>query len=88
MMVSGEDEGLVCEENMDRNQFEYVSDLGFVFDESGMDGECCKKVVSGRKVACVMRLLVNISSLSLVCGSVLCEGLLVLVLIYGSETMV
>ena len=45
-------------------------------------------MASGRRVAGVIRFLVNVMSLQLECTRVLHESLLVLVFIYGSETMI
>ena len=57
-------------------------------DESGTDeAECTKKVVSGRRVSCTIRFLVNARSLQLECARFLHESLLVPVLKCGSETM-
>ena len=57
-------------------------------DESGIDeAESCRKVVSGRRVAGATRFLINVRGLQLECGRVLHETLLVLVLMYSSETM-
>ena len=59
-----------------------------VFEESGTDGaECSRKVESERKVAGVIRSLVNARDLQLECSSVLREILLVPVLMDGNETM-
>ena len=51
-----------------------------------MRQEYSRNVESGRKVAGVIRSLVNARSLRLECARVLHESLLVLVLMYGSET--
>ena len=57
-------------------------------EESGTYGaECSKKVASGRRVAGVIRLLVNDRDLQLESARVLYELLVVPVLTYGSETM-
>ena len=57
-------------------------------DESGTDrAECCRKVASGRKVAGMIKSLVNARDLRVECARVLHETLLVPVLMYGSETM-
>ena len=57
-------------------------------DESGKDGaECGRKVVSGRRVAGVIRSLVKAKDLQLECARVLHETLVVPVITYGSETM-
>ena len=57
-------------------------------DESGTDGaECNRKVTNERRVAGVIRSLVNARDLQLECSRVLHETLLVAVLMYGSETM-
>ena len=58
-------------------------------DKSGTDeGECSRKVVSGRRVAGVIRSLVNARSLQLQCARVLHESLLIPVLTWGSETKI
>ena len=58
-------------------------------DESGADeGECSRKVESGRRVAGTIRSLVNARSFQLVCARLLHESLLVPDLTYGSETMI
>ena len=57
-------------------------------DESGIDEvECSRKVASGRRVASVIRSLVDASILQLECARVLHESLLVPVK-YGSETKI
>ena len=57
-------------------------------DESGIDeAECNRKVVSRRRVASVIRSLVNARDLQLESPRALHETLLVPVLMYGSETM-
>ena len=64
------------------SEFKY---LGCVLDESGIyEGECNRKVASGRRIAGAIRSLVNARSLQLQCKRVL----LVLALRYGSETMI
>ena len=61
--------------------------MGYVLNESSTnDAKCCRKVASGRKVAGAVRSLVK--SLHLECAKVLHEGLLMPVLLYGSETMI
>ena len=91
MLLNGE-EGLESEVLVDGMQLEHVSEfkyLGCVLDESGTgESECCRKVASRRRVAGAIRSLVNAKSLQLECDKVLHETLLVLVLIYGSETMI
>ena len=58
-----------------------VKYLGYVLDESGTsEAECCKKVASGRKVAGVIRSLVNERGLRLECARVFHETLLMSVL--------
>ena len=58
-------------------------------DKSGTDeAKCSRKVVGGRKVAGIIRSLVNARSLQLDCARVLHESLLVPVLTYHSETMI
>ena len=58
-------------------------------DESWTNkAESRKKVANGRRVAGVIRSLVNGSSLQLECARVLHESLLVPVLTYGSETTI
>ena len=67
-------------------QFKY---LGYILDESGTDEtECHRKVVSRRRVAGIIRSLVNARSLQHECARVLHETLLVPVLLYGNETMI
>ena len=57
-------------------------------DEAGTDGaECNRKVASRRRVAGVIRSLVNARDLQIECVRVLHEMLLVPILMYGSETM-
>ena len=77
---------------VDGAQLEQVSEfkyLGCVLDESGKEeAECHMKVASERKVAGAIRSLVNPKSLQLEFVRVLHEGLLVPVLLYGSETMI
>ena len=50
--------------------------------------KCHRKVASGKKDVCAIRCLVNDMTLQLERASVLDEGLLVLVQLYGSETMI
>ena len=69
----------------DVSDFKY---FGCVLDESGTDEAECGEVASGRMVARAIRSLVNARSLLLECARVLHEPLLVLVLMYGSETMI
>ena len=58
-------------------------------EESGTDeAECHRKVASGRRVAGVIKSLVNARDLQLECARVLYESLLVPVLTYGNETMI
>ena len=58
-------------------------------DDSGTDeAECSRKAVSGRRVAGVIRSLVNSRSLQPECARVLHDSLLVPVPTYGSETMI
>ena len=52
------------------------------------DAEFCRKVVSGRKVACSISFLVNIRELQLECARVLQEALVMPVLVYGNQTMI
>ena len=71
------------EVHLDDMRLEYISEfkyLGCVLDESGTDGaECNRRVASGRRVAGVIRSLVNNRGLH--------ETLLVIVLMYSTETM-
>ena len=61
--------------------------MGWDLDESGADvAECCRKVASRRKVAVAIRPLVYARGLQLECAVGLHKGLLMLVLLYGSET--
>ena len=59
----GKEEGVECEIHMDWRRMEQLSELkylGYVLDESGTNvSECSRKVVSGREIAGVIRLLVN-----------------------------
>ena len=58
-------------------------------DESGADeAKVSKKVASGRRVAVVIRSLVNLKSLQLECVRVLHESFLVFVIMYDLETMI
>ena len=50
--------------------------------------QCSRKVASGRRVAGAIRFLVNARSLQLECARILHNSLLVLVLMYGSESLV
>ena len=56
-------------------------DVFWTHDET----ECSRKVESGRRVASVIRSLVNARSLQLECAKVFHESLLVSVLTYRSE---
>src|SRR5678815_2338385 len=77
---------------LDGEQLKQVSEfkyLGYVLDEKGTDdAECGRKVVNGRKVAGAIKSFMNVKGLSLECARVLHEGMLLLVLLYSSETMV
>ena len=77
---------------MNGARFEQVSEFKYlrcVLNESGTDnGECCRKVASGRKFAFVIRSLVNVRGLQLQCARMLHKGFLVPVLFYGCETMI
>ena len=90
MLLNGE-EGLECEVHVDGIRLEHVSEFKFlrcVLDESGTDGaECSRKVTSGRRVAGVIRSLVNGRDLQPECARIFHEKLLVPVLMYGSETV-
>ena len=72
-----------CEVMLDDEQLEQVSEfkyLGYMLDEKGTDdGECCRKVVNGRKVAGAIKSLVNVKGLSLECA------MLLPVLLYSSD---
>ena len=58
-------------------------------DESGADeGEFYRKVVSGRKVACAIRSLVNARGLQFECVRMVHAALHVPVLLCGNETMI
>ena len=63
VMVLGGEEGLECEVLVDGMQLEQVLEfkyLGCVLDELGTDEpECCRKLVSERRIAGVIRSLVN-----------------------------
>ena len=63
--------------------------MGCALNESDTDeAECSRKVASGRTDAGAIRSVVNARSLQLERARVLHESLLVLVLTYGSETMI
>ena len=63
--------------------------MGCVLDESGTDVvKCRRKVASGRKAAVAIRSMVNAMGLQLKCARVLYEALIMLGLLYGSETVV
>ena len=83
--------GLECEAHVDGIRLEHVSKfkyLGCVLYESGTDGaECNREVVSGRRVACDIRSMVNARDLQLERARVFHETLLVPVLTYSSETI-
>ena len=64
-------------------EFKY---LGCVFDKSGIDiAKCYRKVASRKKVSGAIRSLVNVRGLQLECARILDEGLVIPVLLYGSE---
>ena len=72
--------------NLSMCQFKY---LGCILDESGTDdAECHRMVGSRRKVTGAIRSLVNDRGLQLEYEKVLHEGLLMPVLMYGSETII
>ena len=52
------------------------------------EAECSRKVASGRRVPGAIRSLVNARSLQLECTKVSDESLLVLVLMYGSKSII
>ena len=68
LVLNGE-EGLECGVHVDGIRLEYVPEfkyLGCVLDESGTDeAECSRKVASGRRVAGIIRSLVNAIDLQL-----------------------
>ena len=76
-----------CEVLIDGIRLEHVVSefkyFGCVLDESGTDGAECS-----RKVAGIIRSLVNGRGLQLECAGILHEILFVPVLMYGSETNV
>ena len=78
--------------SVDGVRLEHVSEikiLGCVLDDSGTDEAVChRKVVSGWRVAGLIRSLVNVRSLQLECARVLHDLLLVAVLIYSSDIMI
>ena len=78
-----------CEIRVDGALLEEVSEFkyyGYVLDESGTDvTECCKVVVSERRVAGAIRSMVNGRSPQLERVRVLHEALLVPFLLYSSE---
>ena len=58
-------------------------------DESGTDqAVCCRKLVSGRRVAGAIRSLVNAGGLQLECARVWHKSFFVPVHMYGSETVI
>ena len=62
--------------------------MGCVLDESGTDGaECSKKVASGRRVAGLIRSLVNARDFWIECSRALHKTFLVPILMYSSEVM-
>ena len=69
-MLGGEEE-LICKVLINGTQLEHVADfkyLGYVLDELCTDDpKCCRKVVSGRRVAGAVSSLVNARSLQLEC---------------------
>ena len=68
-MVQNGEEGLECEVHVDGVRLDHASEFKYlrcVLDKSGTDGvECSRKVVSRRRVAGVIRSLVNARDLSL-----------------------
>ena len=62
MVLNGE-EGLECKVSLDKMRLEHVSEskyLECVLEESGTyDAECTRRLANWRKVACVIRSLVN-----------------------------
>ena len=73
VMVMNREVGLECEVHVNRIHLEPISELkylGCVLDESGTDGAgCSRKVASERRVAGVIRSLVNARDLQLECAS-------------------
>ena len=73
MMVLNREEGLECEVHVVGFRLEDVSEFKYldcVMDESGTDGaECSRKLVSGKRVACAVKSLVNDRDLQLECAS-------------------
>ena len=66
------------------SEFKY---LGCVLDKSGAGvAECCRKVMSRRKVADAIGSLINGKGVQLECTRVLSEALVVSVLLYGRES--
>ena len=62
--------------------------MGCILDKSGTDrAEWIRKVANGRRMAGAIRSLVNASDFQRECARVPHETLLVLILTYGSETM-
>ena len=90
MVINGE-EGLECEVHIDGIRLEHVLELkylGCFLEESGTDGaECSRKVASKRRVADIMKSLVNARNLSLEYARVFHETLFVPVLMNGNKTM-
>ena len=84
------EEGLQCDVCVDGMRLEHWSEfkyLGCVLNESGTDGEHWK-VASGSRAAGVIRSPANARGLQVQCARVLHESMVVLVLIYGSKTMI
>ena len=90
-MVMNGQEGLECEFHLDGVRLENVSKfkhLGCILDKSGIEwAECSRKVASVRRVASVIRSLVNARDLQIECARILHKTFLVPVLTFGTETM-
>ena len=86
-MVFGREEGLEYEVCVDEMRLEQVLEfkyLGYVLD----DADCCRKGMIGKRVAVVIRSLVNVRGLQLGCARILQllhETLLMPVLMYGKR---
>ena len=83
MVLNGEEE-LECEVHVDGIRLEHVSEfkyLGCVLNVLGTyEAECSRDVASGRRVADVIRSLVNARNLQFECARALHETLLVMLL--------
>ena len=71
MMILNGEEGLECEVHVDGIHLEHVSEFKYlrcVLDKSGTDGAECSRKVASRRIAGVIRSLVNATHLQLECA--------------------